>query len=88
MLFELWEFMGAMEQNTLNSIYKYIFYSHLYVYIYVYTLCVFVCPLDTGRKLGVQQDFQKSSRVVLGMFYVRSECGLFQGQVHVSSFDS
>ena len=37
---------------------------------------------------GVQRDFQKLSRVVLGTFCVRSECGLFQEQVHISSFDS
>ena len=50
--------------------------------------CLFVCPLDTERELGVQQDSRKSSRVVLGAFYVLSECGLFQGQVHISSFGS
>ena len=52
----------------------------------MYTVCLF-CPLDTGRELGVQQDFQMSSRVVLGTFCVRLECGLFQGQVHISNFD-
>ena len=65
---------------------SYIFHSHFYVYIYVCTLCVYVCPLDTGHELDVQQDFQKSSclRNVLCAFRMRA----VPRQVHISSFDS
>ena len=61
---------------------------HIDVYLYVCTLRVSVCPLDTVRELDVQQEFQKSYRVILGIFYVHSECGLFQKKVHISNFDS
>ena len=57
------------------------------MYVYVCTLCVFVCPLETGRELGMQQDFFRG-RLELGTFCLPSECGLFQGQVHISSFNS
>ena len=53
--------MGTLEENI--SKFTGIFFLDFCVYIYVCTLCVFVCSLDTGRELGVQQDFQKSSRV-------------------------
>ena len=88
MQFELWEFMEALGRNILNFIYSYIFYSHIDVYLYVCTLRVSVCPLDTVRELDVQQEFQKSYGVILGIFYVHSECGLFQKKVHISNFDS
>ena len=41
---------------------------------------MFVCPLDTERELDMQQDVRKSSRVVSGMFCVRSECGCSKGR--------
>ena len=53
----------------------------------MYTLCVCL-PLYAGRELGVQQDFQNLSRVVFRTFCVRSECGMFQGQEHISSLNS
>ena len=31
--------------------------------LFICTLCAFVWPLDTGRELGVQKEFRKSSRV-------------------------
>ena len=53
--------------------------------MYVHFVCLFA-PWKQG--VNWARDFQKSSRVELGTFCVRSECRLFQGQVHISSFDS
>ena len=46
----------------------------------VCTLYVFVCPLNTGRELGVQQDFQKSSRVSQESFVYVQNVGCFKGR--------
>ena len=73
-LFEFWELIGALGRNVWTFIPNYIFYSHPYVYICVCTLCLLVCPLDTGRELDVQQDFQKSSGVFWGYFYLFFTC--------------
>ena len=72
--------MGALGRNMIKFINSYIFYLHLYVYIYVCTLYVFVCPLDTGRELDVQQDFQKSSRVSQERFFYVQNAGCFKGR--------
>ena len=61
-------------------------YICIYIYIYVcrlstFRLCVFVCPLDTGCKLRVQQDLQKSSRVAQERFVYVQIAGCFRSRL-------
>ena len=63
-----------------QNLFSVIFLILISVYIYVCTLCVFVCSLDTGRELGVQQDFQKSSRVSKERFVYVQNAGCFKGR--------
>ena len=53
----------------------------------MYTLCVCFPPGDRAR-IGCAAGLSEVVQSVLGTFYVHSECGLFQGQIHISSFGS
>ena len=59
---------------------------HIFMFRYMYVHCVFVCPLGKtwiGRATGLPDVVQ----CVLGMSCLCSEYRLFQGHVHISSFD-